>query len=228
VTAGSFDVLLEEGTKRTFVSAADWPGWSRPGRDAASALETLAGYGARYAAVLEGSEVPFAFPATADALHVAERTEGNATTDFGAPDGTFEDDGRAIDAAEWGRLQTILEACWGTFDRTVDAARGAELRKGPRGGGRDLDAIVGHVVQAEVAYLRKLTGAGVRLDDDDPWRSRLLERDAVREGILRAAADDLPATGPRGGTIWAPRRFLRRTAWHLLDHAWEIGDRVTR
>lgn len=226
MTVRSFDVLLEEGRKRTFASAADWPGWSRPGRDEASALEALSGYLARYAVALDGSGVRFSAPATAE-LPVAERAGGNATTDFGAPDGAFEADHRAIGAAEWRRLRAVLDAVWGAFDRAVDGARGVELRKGPRGGGRELDAIVGHVMQAEGTYLRKLTGTGVGLDADDPWSSRHLERDAVLEGLDRAAAGDIPETGPRGGSIWTPRRFLRRAAWHVLDHAWEIEDRAT-
>jgi hypothetical protein len=26
--------------------------------------------------------------------------------------------------------------------------------------------------------------------------------------------------------IWTPRRFVRRTAWHLFDHLWEIEGRL--
>lgn len=220
-----FDVLLEEGAKRTFANAADWPGWTRAGRDEDAALESLGGYGVRYAEALGGSGVRFAVPEPVR-FRVLERVEGNATTDFGAPDGKFKDDGRAVDRAEWRRLRAVLEACWAAFDAAVDAAQGVELRKGPRGGGRTLDAIEDHVLQAEVAYLRKLTGTGLRLDDGPsrPWRT---ERDAVLEGLDRAAEGDLPATGPRGGALWAPRRFLRRSAWHVLDHTWEIEDRAT-
>jgi hypothetical protein len=221
----SFDVLLEEGAKRTFASAADWPGWSRSGRDEASALEALSGYAVRYADVLDGSGVRFTAPEPAR-IRVAERVEGNATTDFGAPDGAFRDDRRVIDGAEWRRVRSIMEACWASFDGAVDAARGIELRKGPRGGGRELAAIVDHVVQAEAAYVRKLTGKGLRLDDD-PASARRRSRDEVLEGLDRAAAGDLPETGPRGGRLWVPRRFLRRAAWHVLDHTWEIEDRAT-
>lgn len=219
-----FDVLLEQGAKRAFASAADWPGWSRAGRDEAAALEALSGYAARYAEVLEGTGVRFTAPEAG--FRVTERAGGNATTDFGAPDGAFRDDRRAIDRAEWRRVRSILEACWSAFDEAVDAARGVELRKGPRGGGRELDAIVDHVVQAEAAYVRKLTAMGVRLGDG-PSLALSSERDAVLEGLHRAAAGDLPEAGPRGGKLWAPRRFLRRAAWHVLDHTWEIEDRAS-
>ena len=71
-----------------------------------------------------------------------------------------------------------------------------------------------------------MIGVGARpVDEDDPWSSRATERSAVLDGLDRAAAGDQPTTGPRGGKIWTPRRFLRRVVWHVLDHAWEIEDR---
>ena len=27
------------------------------------------------------------------------------------------------------------------------------------------------------------------------------------------------------GSSWMPAYFLRRAAWHVLDHAWEIQDK---
>jgi hypothetical protein len=33
-------------------------------------------------------------------------------------------------------------------------------------------------------------------------------------------------TGPRGGVRWTARYYVRRSAWHVLDHAWEIEDRA--
>ncbi len=35
-----------------------------------------------------------------------------------------------------------------------------------------------------------------------------------------AERGELPVQGPRGGVIWPPRYFVRRVAWHVLDHAW--------
>ena len=44
---------------------------------------------------------------------------------------------------------------------------------------------------------------------------------------LRASArGEVPARGPRGGVRWPARYFVRRLAWHILDHAWEIEDRI--
>ena len=225
MVAGAFEVSIEGGAKRIFASATDWPGWCRSSRDEEAALEALLAYGPRYAKVLEGSGVRFTPPAKLGALQVGERVAGNATTDFGAPDGVFAADARPVGAVERRRFRALLEASWSALDRAADAARGRELRKGPRGGGRSLDAILGHVVQAEAGYLRRLTGSGTPVDEDDPWASREPERSAVLDGLDRAAAGDVPETGPRGGQIWTPRRFLRRAVWHVLDHAWEIEDR---
>jgi hypothetical protein len=219
------DCLIEAGAKRTFVAAASWPGWCRAGPDETSALETLWAYRDRYERVLQGTGVRVPVPRSASALHVTERAVGNATTDFGAPDATFTADAEPIDAREWSRLRIVLAACWSAFDRAAIEAEGVELRKGPRGGGREVGAIVEHVVTSEASYLRRLTGAGVAVDERDPWVSREAERAAVLTGLERAQAGDLPERGPRGGAMWAPRRFLRRAAWHTLDHAWEIEDR---
>jgi hypothetical protein len=221
--ATTVDCLVEVGSKRVFASAVAWPGWCRPGRDEDAAMLALDAYRPRYVASLKAAGIPFG--GVRGALRPAERTGGNATTDFGAPDGVYELDAESISAREWARLRGVLQACWMSFDRAATGAGGVELTKGPRGGGRELDAIVGHVVGAEVSYLRKLTGQGVAVDEDDPWGGREPERDAVLVGLDRAKAGDLPERGPRGGVMWTPRRFLRRAAWHVLDHAWEIEDR---
>jgi hypothetical protein len=221
------DCLLEAGSQRTFVCAAAWPGWCRAGRDEHAALEALSTHGRRYASAMRASGVRLAVPSGPGALRVIERVPGNATTDFGAPDGAYEADEEPITAREWTRLRRVLEACWAAFDAAAAAAEGAELRKGPRGGGRDLDAIASHVVGAEGGYLRKLIGTGVTIAEDDPWGARAIERAAVLEGLDQARSGELPERGPRGGARWKPRRFLRRTAWHVLDHTWEIEDRST-
>jgi hypothetical protein len=158
---------------------------------------------------------------------VIERVAGNATTDFGAPDGVYEADAEPMSAREWSRARRVLEACWAALDGAAAAAEGVELLTGPRGGGRGLDAIVAHVVGAEAGYLRMLTGDAVKIDETDSWGSRVAERAALLEGLDRAKAGGLPEHGPRGGKRWTPRRFLRRTAWHVLDHAWEIEDRMS-
>ncbi len=150
------ETYLETGAKRTFAGAVEWPGWCRTARDADAALETLCAYGARYARVLRGTRLGFEAPADASAFAVVERLKGDATTDFGAPSIAPRADGRRITDAELQSLRTILRACWRSFDASVEAARGAVLATGPRGGGRDLGTIVDHVVDADGGYLRRL------------------------------------------------------------------------
>ena len=220
------EVYVEATGKRAFAGAIDWPGWCRAGRDEDAALEALFDYGARYARVLKGSGVRFTAPARASTLAVVERMKGDATTDFGAPSIAPEADAAPIDRRWLTKNARILEACWAAFDRAVAEADGP-LKKGPRGGGREVDAIVEHVV----GFRRRLPADDRReaAERMAPMREaaavREEERAAVLEGLERALVDGIPEKGPRGGARWSARYFVRRSAWHVLDHAWEIEDR---
>ena len=220
-------VYLEVGKKRTFAGALDWPGWCRVGRDEAGALQALAGAGPRYARALHAAGIAFEAPADTSALAVVERLDGSMTTDFGAPDIAPSSDARPIDDAELRRLQALLRACWQAFDAAVREATGKELRRGPRGGGRDLDEIVRHVLDVEAAYLPRLAWKLEKPDSEGSDAKRDSIHQAARDALAAAARGELPERGPRGGAIWAPRYFVRRVAWHVLDHAWEIEDRAT-
>jgi hypothetical protein len=221
------DVYLEIGKKRTFAGAIEWPGWCRSGRDEASALGALLEYGPRYARVLRSAQLGFQPPADASAFAVIEQIEGNATTDFGAPGKAPSSDMRPVGDDELRQFQALLEACWRAFDAAASAATGQELRKGPRGGGRDLGGIVQHVVDGDASYLARL-GWKLKKGEENDWGK---EPDKTRQEILNALAwaarGEAPERGPRGGIRWTPRYFVRRVAWHVLDHAWEIEDRIT-
>jgi len=221
------DVYLEVGTRRVFAGGIEWPGWNRSGRDEERALEALLASAPRYAAAMTHSSPTFDPPGSVDELEVVERLTGDATTDFGAPSIAPEADRRPVDSRELVRLQTLLEMSWKALDRAAEAAEGVELATGPRGGGRVLDAIVGHVVGAEVAYLARLASPRPKIDEADPAVALEPVRTAVQEALTRAVQEGLPEAGPRGGAIWPPRYFVRRTTWHALDHAWEIEDRST-
>ena len=215
----------EAGARRVFAGAIEWPGWCRSGSDEEAALEALVAYGPRYAAAVRSADRGFHPPSGASELRVVERLDGNATTDFGAPAMAPAADKRRIDAFTLKRLRKVLGACWAALDEAAEGAADVELRKGPRGGGRELDAIVEHVYRAEEGYVRKLAARAPKTDSD--LRSAVLEtRAVVLDALSRAATEGLPEKGPRGGALWAPRYFVRRTAWHALDHAWEIEDRA--
>ena len=212
------EIVLETGRKRTFASAIDWPGWSRSGRDADAALAALVGYGQRYAHVLGGT-VPFAAPGGVEDLAVVERLPGSSGTDFGVPSGTTDAHDRLLDAPELERQSRILEACWRYFDAASERAVGRTLTTGPRGGGRSLDKIAGHVAESEAAYLQQLGSKPPRDAGPETIRELILE-------TLRArATGDVPPNVNQVKRPWSPRYFVRRAAWHVLDHAWEIEDR---
>jgi hypothetical protein len=211
------DLYIESGSKRVFACSQDWPGLCRAGKDEGQALQTLAAYMSRYAGVAAEAGVPF--PATtADDLKVVEKVAGSATTDFGAPGAQAKKDADAMDAEEAERLTALLRASWRVFDRIVAAAP-AELRKGPRGGGRDRDKIVDHVLGAEVAYASKI---GLRLRPPEA-------HDGVAVSEFRRAISERLSGASDGGALaqrgWPARYAFRRIAWHVLDHGWEIQDR---
>lgn len=209
-------VLVESTPRRSFASALDWPGWARSGRTAGDALEALADRAERYrdAVGAAGGEVPVGAE-----LLVVESLPGTATTEFGAPDlaAAEEVDPMPGEAAE--RAARIVRAAWTFFDAVV-AVSPEELAKGPRGGGRDRDAMVEHVLGAESAYARKLGLKVPQPEAADPVAVEAL-RAAVVERIMTGTA--LPR--PRGGAPWPVAYAARRIAWHVLDHAWEMQDR---
>ena len=215
-----FDVYLEVGSRRTFAAALDWPGWCRMGRDENTALQALFEYGPRYAQVLRGTRLGFRAPQELSAFSVVERLKGNTTTDFGAPDVAPEVDVEPLDEAELRRLQSLLKACWRAFDKTVETARGKTLRTGPRGGGRTVDGIVEHVLGSELSYLSQLGGKKPQTESVE------LTREAILKTLTASAHGEIPEFGPRGGKRWSARYFVRRDAWHILDHVWEIEDRL--
>ena len=214
---------VEVGAKRSFAGAVEWPGWCRAGRDEEAAVEALVAYGPRYAKVLRRTRLGFEAPNGSSGLRVAERLTGDATTDFGAPSIAPKADARPIDQAELRRLEAILKACWQTFDGAAEEAEGKPLAKGPRGGGRELAKIVAHVVDADGGYVRML---GRKVEPGPKASETERTRAAILDALEITAVEGPPPPGPRGGKRWLPRYFVRRVAWHVLDHAWEIEDRA--
>jgi hypothetical protein len=215
------DTGEEIGQKRTFRWALDWPGWARAGKTPDLALEALVAYAPRYATVAR--EAGLDFPAapgavTAHDIYVVESVPGGSGTDFGVPSATTTADRRPVDAAEAERLAALVAAAWTVFDR-VAAGAPAELRKGPRGGGRDTAKVVAHVIDADHAYAREV---GVRLPSPSPADRAAVE--AERRAMLEVLGR--PSDGsPLADRKWTARYAARRIAWHALDHAWEIEDR---
>jgi hypothetical protein len=211
------DVYIEAGNKRVFACAYDWPGWARSGKDESNAMQALASYAERYAPVATRAGEKFS-PKAAATLRVVERVRGSANTDFGVPHEIAKRDTTPLSAAEAKRMSSLVKAAWAIFD-AVAAEAPPQLRKGPRGGGRDRDKIVEHVVGADGVYAKKL---GVGLAVPGPRGSAAMSK--FRQAVLKEL--EKPSKGePLIERGWPQRYAARRIAWHALDHAWEIEDR---
>ncbi|MGH2512823.1 MAG: hypothetical protein ACRDGQ_09070 [Candidatus Limnocylindrales bacterium] len=213
-------VMVERGKKKRVVAVAfDWPGWDRSAKTEEAALQTLDAYRPRYARVAALAGLADEFAAAGE-LHVVERIEGNGMTDYyGVSGRAATPEQEPMSEAEVERKIALLRASWAYFD-DVAAHVSAELREGPRGGGRDRDRIIRHVNGAEIEEFGQKVG--VRSSPDawqDPNALRA-HRDAICAGIR-----EFNARGPAAGAWWTVQFFIRRCAWHRLDHAWEMEDR---
>ncbi|ETK37242.1 hypothetical protein [Microbispora sp. ATCC PTA-5024] len=212
VSSPPFPVYLELGPKKVFACSVEWPGWCRIGRSEEHAIGALLDYAPRYRVVAERAGLGFAPGEPV----VVERVKGDSTTDFGAPNGVAALDLLPVGAEEAARAAALVRAAWEVFAE-VAAASPEELRKGPRGGGRDRDKMVRHVVEAERAYARKI---GVRHKPfTDEAGLTALREDIAR--VLGRPSDGRPVV--EGG--WPARYAARRIAWHVIDHVWEMEDR---
>jgi hypothetical protein len=200
------------------------PGWTRGARNADAALDALVRAGPRYGAALASGGMPFAPPPDGSGLVVVDRLPGNAGTEFGAPSLRLPGDEAPLEGAELERHASILRGAWASFEAAAARHAGDELRKGPRGGGRDLPKIVEHVRGADEAYLVKL---GSRPPKGPGGPAPIEELHAAALATLRARALGLPVESPsRAVILWTPRWYVRYATWHWLDHAWEIEDRA--
>jgi len=220
------EIYLEIGQKKIFAVFAHWPGWACSGRDESAAIQSLWNSTSRYKKMLSSSRLVFQAPASISEYVVLGKLKGNATTDFGAPDALFPDDWADFSEEELEIYKVILNSCWKALDQAILSAQGKELRKGPRGGGRDLDTIIKHVLESEEGYLRVLGLKPERMDYETIMEKMNHLRHGAFKGLELAINGQIPREGPKGGKRWPPRFYIRRLAWHTLDHAWEIEDRI--
>ena len=220
--ADELRVMLEIGPKgkQVVAVAPDWPGLERGAKTEEAAIARLQAYLPRYAPVakLAGMGAEFAAITTSSAANVIERYPGTGSTDFWGISFAFSDfDQQAMSNDALERDLTLLQACWTFFDG-VRARVSAEMRKGPRGGGRDRDRIVGHTFNAEQDWAAKL---GVRAPEGALLTDEGLSayRDAYRAAIRAFHAEGKPARN------WPLRYLIRHTAFHTLDHGWEMEDK---
>ena len=212
-------VTLEIGPKgkKVVAVAPDWPGLERGAKTEQAAIEHLRSYVPRYAAVTKraGMETEFA---TIPVIDVVERYPGTGSTDFWGISFAYSGiDQQAISSEALERELTLMQACWAFFD-DVRLRVPAELQRGPRGGGRDRDKIVRHVFANEQDWVKKL-------DVITPDEAML-----TAEGMNAHRDDYCNAirafhSQSKMARTWPLRYLVRHTAYHTLDHAWEMEDK---
>jgi hypothetical protein len=205
--------------KKAVAFAVDWPGWSRGGTTPDAALAALEAYRERYRPVARLGGFDAAFDAEGP-LEVVEDSVGVGSTDFSGISfaaSAFEQGPMPEEELE--RKLDLLAAAWRFFD-AVAGRVSPEMRKGPRGGGRDRDEIVGHTFRTEAGdFARRVA---VRTPPEVMLTSEGIR--AHREQFV-AALRDYNADGRLAGRSWTIPFLVRHTAFHVLDHAWEMEDK---
>jgi hypothetical protein len=215
------EVALELGPKgKKFVAYAPaWPGWSRGAKSEVEAIETLESYRERYRPVAERAGFGVEFAAAGE-IDVVERYVGTGSTDFwGISFSASPGEIGPMSEDVHERKLALLQACWSYFDDVLGRVT-PELKKGPRGGGRDRDDILNHTYGTERTQMAVKVGVrtpqGVMLTPEGLARHR--------EEYL-AAFREYNAEGRKART-WELQFLLRHTAYHMMDHAWEMEDKT--
>jgi len=215
-------LTLEIGPKgkKVVAVAPDWPGLERGAKTGEDAIERLRSYIPRYSRVAKLAKMKAEFD-TIKNIKVVEEYPGTGSTDFWSISFAFSSiDKQDMPRDELERELTLMQACWAFFD-DVRRRVSAEMQKGPRGGGRDRDHIVRHTFAAERDWAKMI---GVLTPDTAMLTEEGLKthRDAYC-GAIR----EYHSQGKLAGKMakWPLRYLIRHTAFHTLDHAWEMEDK---
>ena len=219
--ANELRLALEVGPKekKVVAVASEWPGLERGAKTAEEAIEKLRSYLPRFTrvAALAGMGASFA---AIKGVDVVEQYPGTGSTDFWGISFAYSSfDQQVVSKKELDRELTLMQACWSFFDE-VRARVSAEMQKGPRGGGRDRDRIVLHTCAAEQDWAKKKIG--VRTPGGE-WVTDAEGLAAYRDEYC-AAIRTFHAEGKMART-WPLRYLIRHTAFHTMDHAWEMEDK---
>ena len=215
-------VTLEIGPKgkKVVAVAPDWPGLERGAKTAEDAIERLRSYIPRYSQVAKLAGMGAELDAITN-VDLVEEYPGTGSTDFWGISFAFSSiDKQGMSADELERELKLMQACWTFFD-DVRRRVSAEMQKGPRGGGRDRDHIVRHTLAAEQDWAK---GVGVLTPDDALLTDEELK--AYRAAYCQAIRE-YHSQGKMAGNVakWPLRFLIRHTAFHTLDHAWEMEDK---
>ena len=214
--------VIERGPKgrKSVAFSLDWPGWSRGARSAEVAVETLEAYRERYRPIADLAGMASAFDA-AGPLEIVEDRVGTGSVDFwGISFSPSSTEHGPLDDADLERRITLLRACWSFFDG-VAARVSPEMRKGPRGGGRDRDRIIRHTIRTESEDFAKQVG--LRIPEEGALTAEGLRRH--RETYVAAMRAYNAGEIPKRMRSWTLPFLIRHSAFHTLDHAWEMEDK---
>jgi hypothetical protein len=214
--------VIERGPKgkRSVAISIDWLGWERGAKTAEQALEALESYRDRYRSVAQLAGLFREFEA-AGPLEIVEEKVGPGSTDFwGISFAPVAAEQGPMAEAELERGITLLRACWTHFDG-IAARVSPEMRKGTRGGGRDRDHIIRHTIRVESEDFARRVGLrlpeGAALEPDALGRYRNDYVEAMRA---------YNAGEVKGHMLtWTLPFLIRHSAYHTLDHAWEMQDK---
>jgi hypothetical protein len=215
-------VTLEIGPKgkKVVAVAPDWPGLERGAKTRETAIERLRSYIPRYSPVAKLAKMDGEFD-TIKNFDTVEQYPGTGSTDFWGISFAFSSiDKQDMSGEELERELTLMQACWAFFD-AVRRRVSAEMQKGARGGGRDRDHIVRHTLYSELGWAKMIgviTPAEAILTDTGLKTHRAAYCQAIR---------DCHSQGKLAGKMakWPLRFLIRHTAFHTLDHAWEMEDK---
>ena len=215
--------VVEHGTKdkKSVAFSLDWPGWSRGAKSAELALETLEAYRDRYRPIAGIAGMLAEFD-SAGPLEIVEERVGTGSTDFwGISFSPSSTEHGPMDQAELERKLTLLRASWSFFDE-VAARVSREMRKGVRGGGRMRDEIIRHVIRVESLDHAKQVGVG---EEDDGTALTPAGLRQHREAYVAGIRDYNAGKVDRKMRSWTLPFLIRHSAFHTLDHAWEMEDK---
>src|SRR5438270_4874071 len=209
--------VVERGPKgkKAVAFAVDWPGWSRGAKTPDLALAALESYRERYRPIAVAAGHAAQFDA-AGRLKVIEDRVGTGSTDFwGISFAPSSSEQGPMGDTEIDRKIKLLRASWAFFDG-VAIRVSAEMRKGPRGGGRDRDRIVRHTIHTEIELFAKRVGVRTPQDGAVTPEGLVAHRKAYVAG-LRA----YNRGKGRPMRSWTLPFLIRHSAFHVMDPGWE-------
>lgn len=220
-------VYIEKGRKKVLAASVDWPGWVGSGETEAEALIALYEAADRYSAVMHAAQIDFNPPVSRHDFDLRETLAGGFATDFGGPHVPPHTDSLAVSEEDYMKLQSLLMACWQAFDAAVASSENKELLPARNGANLDVYGIISHVIKNDQSDLERLGWAHRFRNYDNPLDELRDIRESTLRAMTRATFGEIPQIGLTG-EIWSVRYFVRKLAWHTLDHAWEIEDRLEK